>query len=65
MFKKNIGAETYLALLQKRHAQELFQLIDVNRLHLKKWLPWVDGVKSEADSGSFIQGSRSHWLSFF
>lgn len=36
---------------------ELFRLTDKNRSHLKPWLPWVPGVKTDADSRKFIQRS--------
>ena len=40
-----------------RHSEKLFLLIDRNREHLRKWLPWVDGVTSESDTAEFIQGT--------
>ncbi|WP_431027148.1 GNAT family N-acetyltransferase [Lysinibacillus sp. LZ02] len=54
MFTIQINADTYLGLLEKRHAEELFTLTDSSRSYLREWLPWVDATKSVADSESFI-----------
>ena len=37
------------------HKEELFLLIDNNRNHLRKWLPWVDDIKSVLDEENFIK----------
>lgn len=34
---------------------ELFFLTDKNRLYLKKWLPWLDGVQQASDTKAFIE----------
>jgi ribosomal-protein-serine acetyltransferase len=44
-----------LRLLERHHAETLFALTDRNRDHLRPWLPWVDGVRSAADSLAFIE----------
>lgn len=36
-------------------AAELFALVDANRDHLSKWLPWVSSVKTVVDSTKFIE----------
>lgn len=46
-----------LHLLQFHHADELFALIDSNRVHLRPWLPWVDATHTVEDSRSFIRTS--------
>ncbi|WP_207389236.1 GNAT family N-acetyltransferase [Marinobacter halodurans] len=43
-----------LQLLNPDHRDELFELIDTNRAHLREWLPWVDANRSPADSEAFI-----------
>ncbi len=39
-----------LELLREDHAQELFELTDLNREHLREWLPWLDFTKSASDT---------------
>ena len=46
MFTLRVDDEIELQLLEKHHKEELYQLLDQNRNHLRKWLPWVDGTKS-------------------
>jgi len=36
-------------------AQELFAIVDENREYLRKWLPWLDDVKSVDDEISLIR----------
>jgi len=36
-------------------AQELFSLVDENRAYLRRWLPWLDDVKSLDDELSLIR----------
>ena len=38
-------------------AEELFKLIDTNREHLGRWLPWVDTTRSVEDIGHWNRGS--------
>jgi len=55
MFK--IDDTTALRLLRAQDAPELFALTDLNRKHLRAWLPWVDATLTEADSASFIEAT--------
>jgi ribosomal-protein-serine acetyltransferase len=57
MFRMSIDKGLDLALLEHRHAGMLFALIDENREHLRRWLPWVDHTRSVSDSASFVQGA--------
>jgi ribosomal-protein-serine acetyltransferase len=52
-----IDDELQLDLLQERHAEELFALIEANRVHLREWLPWVDHETSVVDTKSFIRAT--------
>jgi ribosomal-protein-serine acetyltransferase len=47
--------EVFLRLHEERHAEELFELVDENRAHLRPWLPWVDANKSADDTRTFIR----------
>lgn len=57
MFKISIGDKAFLALLEFRHAREMWNLINDNRSHLRKWLPWVDLTRNELDCKQWIQGA--------
>ncbi|MGA9140968.1 MAG: GNAT family protein [Methanocella sp.] len=57
MFRRSIGADTELALLEARHAEDVFRLADRDRAHLRQWLPWVDGTLTVEDSREFIMRS--------
>ncbi|MDX2151045.1 MAG: GNAT family protein [Bryobacteraceae bacterium] len=43
-----------LRLLEPRHAQEIFAVVDRHREYLRQWLPWVDGSRTAADTEAFI-----------
>ena len=57
MFACSLGDDAELRLLEVRHAEDLFTLINHNRLHLRQWLGWVDGNQSIDDSRNFIRGT--------
>jgi ribosomal-protein-serine acetyltransferase len=42
-------------MLEERHADEAFTLVDRNRAYLGRWLPWVQGTRTTADTLSFIR----------
>jgi ribosomal-protein-serine acetyltransferase len=57
MFALRVDDEVEIRLLEERHADELYGLVDVNREHLRPWLPWVDGTRSAEDTRAFIRTS--------
>ena len=57
MFSLDLGDGAKLTLLEHRHAQDVFNLVDGNREHLRAWLPWIDGTKTVDDSRNFIRSS--------
>lgn len=57
MYKAEIDKELYLAILEPRHAQELFQLLDNSRDHISKWLTFPNKTTSVEDSLTFIEKS--------
>lgn len=57
MYKVEIDKELYLAILEPRHAQELFQLLDNSRDHISKWLTFPTKTTSVEDSLTFIEKS--------
>ena len=44
-----------LRLLKEEDTEELSLLVDQNREHLRRWMPWLDGAKSPSDQLKFIQ----------
>lgn len=55
MFRWQIDTDLELRLLEERHADTLFALVDENREYLRRWLPWVDANTSVEDSKAFIR----------
>lgn len=56
MLKHVIEEGLSIEILRPAHAPELFALVDTNREHLRRWLPWVDGTHQVSDTAAFIQG---------
>lgn len=54
MFSFRVDDEIAIELLQQHNKEELYELIDTNREHLRKWLLWVDKRKSAEDFESII-----------
>jgi ribosomal-protein-serine acetyltransferase len=57
MFTLRLRDDLELGLLEQRHAEELFALVDQSRDYLREWLPWLDDNQSMADTQKFIQNS--------
>src|SRR3954470_8384927 len=57
MFRHKLNENTELRLLEERHAQELTDLTDRNREHLRAWLPWADTNRTVEDRKNFIRGA--------
>jgi ribosomal-protein-serine acetyltransferase len=57
MFTLRIGDDAELRLLEERHAEALFALVERNREHLRRWLPWLDGTKAPGDTRAFIRSA--------
>lgn len=49
MFSFKVDEQIKIELLQQQHKEELYKLIDVNRVHLRQWLLWVDKRQSPMD----------------
>jgi ribosomal-protein-serine acetyltransferase len=54
MFRTKVGAQTELALMEHRHAQELFELIEANRAHLRAWMNWADQRRTQIDVATYV-----------
>ena len=46
MFTHRLTDDAELRLIEPRHAEELFALVDRNREHLRSWMPFVDNATS-------------------
>jgi ribosomal-protein-serine acetyltransferase len=57
-FRALVDAEIELVVLEPRHAPELFRATDRNRVHLRRWLPWLDATTSIGDTVAFIESTR-------
>lgn len=55
--KKNL----YLRRISHHDAHEVFDLIDNNRLHLNKWLPFIDLTISVESTHAFIDQVQKHY----
>ena len=56
-----VSTEIELSAVAPNDAGELFALVDRNRAHLRKWLPWLDFNTSVEDSSDFIDRSIQQW----
>jgi ribosomal-protein-serine acetyltransferase len=50
-----------LQLLSLGHTDDLFNLVDANRDHLREWLPWLDANASPKETETFIQSTISQY----
>ena len=57
MFRHRVDEHTELRLMVAADAAALFAVTHAHRAHLRRWLPWLDAVKSSADSATFIQAT--------
>jgi RimJ/RimL family protein N-acetyltransferase len=53
--------ELSLTLLEPRHAEPLFRVVDRNRAYLREWLPWLDRTTSVDDIGAFIRRTQEQF----
>jgi ribosomal-protein-serine acetyltransferase len=58
MFSHIVNKDIELRLFQPHHGSELFKVIHGSRQHLRAWHPWVDLIRSSADTDRLIAG----WL---
>lgn len=54
-----IDDELLLRMLEPADAQEMFNVVDASREHLRPWLPWVDATTRAEHTLQFIQQSRT------
>ena len=61
-FTLPVDAEVELRILEEWDVEELYQLTDRNRAHLRQWLPWVDYETSVEHSRTFVQRSLQRYM---
>jgi ribosomal-protein-serine acetyltransferase len=52
-----------MVLIDYHHAETLYQLVKLNRQHLREWLPWVDQMRSVDDFKKYITTSKQRYAS--
>jgi ribosomal-protein-serine acetyltransferase len=57
-FSRRITKGISLEILKEEDADALFAVVDANRAYLRRWMPWLDGNQSPADTLTFIQSTR-------
>ncbi|ANE48168.1 hypothetical protein SY83_19830 [Paenibacillus swuensis] len=55
MFKHIIEPGLHLQILEKRHAQEVLNMIEKNRSYLAEWLPWAETTTKVEHMEGFIE----------
>ena len=50
-----------IRLFEEHHSEELYRLIDANRVSLRQWLPWLDWSNSPADTAEHIRISLDRY----
>ena len=56
-FILNNGSECKLVLPDLKYAEEIYKIIEIERLRLAKYLPWVMDMKSVQDEEQFLEYS--------
>ena len=60
-FRLRIDDRSELELLNQSHAEELFELLDINREYLREWLPWLDNNRYFQNTIDFIKISQGQY----
>jgi ribosomal-protein-serine acetyltransferase len=56
-FVLEVDDELSLRLVEPHHAEELYSVVDANRDHLARWLPWSRHTQSPDDTRKFAEQS--------
>lgn len=59
--KLKVDDSIVLDLIDYHHAETLYQLVKLNRQHLREWLPWVDHMRSVDDFRKYINSSKQRY----
>lgn len=53
----HIDDQIRIELIEEKHAQSIFQMVNENRNHLRQWLPFVDSMQTVDFAQNFVQGT--------
>jgi ribosomal-protein-serine acetyltransferase len=62
LFDELVGERVVVRPYWPEDAKQHYMAIEESREHLARWLPWVSGYASVADSHDYIARERAHWL---
>ncbi|HLR23581.1 MAG TPA: GNAT family protein [Pseudogracilibacillus sp.] len=57
MFELKVNDDITLRMLSARDSEALFRITDESRGYLKRWLPWLDSIRTSHDSLEFIKNT--------
>jgi ribosomal-protein-serine acetyltransferase len=55
--KIEIDDKIRIELIEEKHAQSIFDMVNANRNHLRQWLPFVDRMQSVDFAKNFVNGT--------
>lgn len=53
----NIDTKIRIELIEEKHTQSIFDMVNENRNHLRPWLPFVDRMQSVEYTKNFVNGT--------
>ena len=51
----NVDEDIVLRKPSLARAEDIFRLVDANRQHLRRWLPWVDAMRAVKDERAWLE----------
>src|SRR5699024_2761059 len=57
MFVLKVNDDITLRMLSARDSESLFRMTEESRGYLKRWLPWLDSIRTSHDSLEFIKNT--------
>lgn len=63
MFSCQLDSDAHLKILEVRHAEALFALVDGNREYLREWMGWVDRFSDVEVCRTFIESHLKQFSS--
>jgi ribosomal-protein-serine acetyltransferase len=57
--KIEVDQNLYAELIKPSHAPLIFEMVELNRIHLRQWLPFVDRMQDVTFAENFVQGTMA------